>query len=178
MSPVGGSRHYQGGGLGQIGMWACPSCGEDNTGALEQGCMHCGAGKPSAAASPPSTPPPNVRQGDFADLWAEQHPGATLAQAYRAGAEYVLSQVRERHERPNGPPQSQEPAMPAAAAPTIDARTYRTVVAALALFRDQILAERPEEIAAGEWLSAEEATTVIDQLQQMLGSEREVSHAL
>jgi hypothetical protein len=188
MSPVGGSRHYAGAGLGQVGLWGCPSCGEDNVGPLEQGCVHCGAGRPGVRAPAPTTPPPpppeateateldepeqpQARQGDYATIWAEQHPDVSIAEAYRAGVEFGLRTVLAReHAAPPPPPQPE-------GAPMLDhPQTYRTIVAALAFFRDQILTTNPEEIKEGWWLSAAATTKVIEHLQQLLGDEREVSH--
>lgn len=47
-----------------------------------------------------------------------------------------------------------------------EGKPTRTILAALALFRDQVLVEGPEEIATGEWCSAEEVTALIVSLQQ------------
>lgn len=43
----------------------------------------------------------------------------------------------------------------------------RTILAALRLFRDQVLVEATEEIASGEWCTVEE----VDQLIQQLAAE-------
>lgn len=47
------SRHFHGApaelarhGLAASGPWDCPACGQPNSGALEQGCIACGSGKP------------------------------------------------------------------------------------------------------------------------------------
>jgi hypothetical protein len=189
MSPVGGSRHYQGGGLGQVGIWGCPSCGADNTGPLEQGCSSCGAGKPTRTMSAPTspTPPPpaaaapeegQVRPGDVADVWASDHPEVvSIAEAYRAG---YLAGVRAAQAAQQAARAAQQASAAAAASavPVPDAKAYRTMVAALSLFRDQVLAGHPEEVTSGEWLSAEEATTVISQLVELLGPEMEGVHAV
>jgi hypothetical protein len=58
---LGGSRHYTGKGLGDIGMWHCPSCNAENTGPLDKGCTVCGAG--SAPARHVGVPPPPRRRG-------------------------------------------------------------------------------------------------------------------
>jgi hypothetical protein len=169
MSPVGGSRFYTGGGLGDPGAWKCPACGAENLGPIEQGCQLCGSGKPGRRAEPPPPPPRvserppddptydqvrQVQQGDVADYWASQHPEATLAEAYRMG---YLDGVRAARQ-----------AQPEASGD----KTRRTIAAALALFRDQVLAGNPEEVSTGEWLSAEEVDRLIAQL-----TEREVVHA-
>src|SRR5512145_2603892 len=41
---LGGERIYKGKGLGEFGAWKCPSCGVENSGALDKGCVSCGAG--------------------------------------------------------------------------------------------------------------------------------------
>ena len=41
---LGGERIYKGKGLGEFGAWRCPSCGVENSGALDKGCVSCGAG--------------------------------------------------------------------------------------------------------------------------------------
>jgi hypothetical protein len=84
-------------------------------------------------------------QGDLADHWAFEHADVTIAQAYRAG---YLDGVREAQAK--------------AAAFSPEGKTNRTVAAALALFRDQILSGDPEEVHTGEWLSAEEVTQLLD----------------
>ena len=182
MSPVGGSRHYQGAGLGQIGIWGCPGCGEDNEGPIERGCVHCGAGKPAATPlprvsdrapdDPTYAPPPELPskllmtepENEFTGF-LKRHPGATLEQAFIAG--YVEGvRAARRAEIAARPPQP--PPAPDALTTTADAKTYRTVVAALALFRDQILSGDPEEVTTGEWMSADETSNVIQQLQEQL----------
>lgn len=42
----------------------------------------------------------------------------------------------------------------------------RTIVAALAYFRDQVLAHRPEEVATGEWLNATDVGFLIQAIQR------------
>jgi hypothetical protein len=169
MGSVGGSRHYGGGGLGQTGVWACPACGAENQGPIDQGCALCGAGKPGRRVKPSTPPPPppahdddpRVEQGDVADYWARTHPEASIAQAYRAG---YLDGVREALAKTRA----------AEASPPLLAedRARRTIIAALALFRDQVLASSPEEVTSGEWLSADEADAVIAEL-----TELETTHA-
>ena len=41
---MGGDRLYKGKGLGEFGAWKCPSCGVENAGPLDKGCVSCGAG--------------------------------------------------------------------------------------------------------------------------------------
>jgi hypothetical protein len=165
---VGGSRHYTGGGLGEIGAWDCPTCGQENTGPLTQGCVHCGAGKPATAPPPPPTPPPpvplhdddHVYNGDLADRWAAAHASVSIAEAYRAGYLDGIHAARS----------SATPVRPAAPASSLlaDPRSYRSMIVALELFRDQVLTGMPEEIERGEWLTAVEASVLIGELQQLL----------
>lgn len=185
MSPVGGSRHYNGRGLGEIGMWGCPACGEDNTGPLAEGCVHCGAGRPAAKAEATTPPPPAPRvserapddptyddrlaaQGDVADHWAQRHVNVTIAEAYRAG--YLDGVRATRAAQPATPPPPADPEMGGGAALT------RTVIAALALFRDQVLVDATEEITSGEWLSVEQVDVLIRRLRLEV-AEPETTHA-
>ena len=166
MGQVGGSRHYHAGGLGPIGAWDCPACGEPNTGSIDQGCASCGAGRPGRRAPEPATPPPappapppDIAQGDVATAWALRHPAATVEDAYRAG---YLDGVRAARAAQAPPPETLAP----------EGKVNRTLIAALAFFRDQILLGNPEEIQTGEWMSAQEVTQLIETLQA-----REAIHA-
>lgn len=167
MSPTGGSRHYTGPGLGEA-MWHCPSCGAENHGPIPGGCVTCGAGNPMAP--PPKPPEPRTaaeedeQLGPF-DRWALTHPQATLEQAYTAGytkgvrdaTHALVEQQRLATEQQAFDPKG---------------KVNRTVVAALMIFRDQVLATEPEEIATGEWMSVDEVTQLIRQLSQQV-----LSHA-
>jgi hypothetical protein len=174
--PVGGSRHYDGGGLGAEAGWKCPSCGTENQGPLAQGCALCGAGKPGRhigreappPAMPPTPPPepdppPTVRQGDVATYWAETHPDVSVEYAYRAGYYEGVRAARE----------AQRPA----AAPTADGerqeKIARTIIAALSYFADHVLPQAPHEVASGEWCSVDEVRSLI----QSLTTTGEVAHA-
>jgi hypothetical protein len=165
MTPVGGSRHYQGGGLGQEGIWKCPSCGADNEGPLPQGCTRCGAGRPGRhvgrdAPPAPPAPPPQAPEdeeplGPF-DRWALAHPQGTLEQAFTAG---YIEGVRDARRQ-------QLAAQAAQAELPLDpqGKVARTIVAALDYFADQVLRAAPPEVASGEWCSIEEVRTLIQQL--------------
>ena len=166
--PVGGSRHYDGAGLGDERGWKCPSCGQENMGTIAQGCAFCGAGKPGRRvdAPPPAPPPATVAataagqredgaEPDIADAWWGAHPLATPAEAYRAG---YLDGVRAARVAQ----QSQAPPMKT----DRDAKVGRTIVAALQLFAQQVLPTAQEEIASGEWLSVAEVQSLIQQLQE------------
>lgn len=168
MSPVGGSRHYGGPGLGD-GVWRCPACGSDNTGPLAQGCQLCGSGKPGRRAvvedaNVPPPPPDPLRQGDHADYWAELHPEVlSIAEAYRQG---YLDGVREAQAKT----MRAAPVTADVAALAPEAKPARTIVAALEFFRDQVLSETSEEIASGEWCSVEEVNALITQLKETYGA--------
>jgi hypothetical protein len=170
MSPVGGSRHYQGGGLGVEGGWGCPSCGSDNAGPIAQGCTVCGAGRPGrhigtepptppAPTPEPSAPPAEGEEqlGPY-DRWALAHPRATLEEAFSAGFAagyqngYVVgssSQPRTRGVEPTPPDQS---------------KIARTIVAALEYFTEQVLQFEPDEVTRNDWCSAAEVRNLIEQL--------------
>ena len=173
MGLVGGSRHYDGGGLGEAA-WDCPSCGAENTGPLAQGCQVCGAGRPGHRAEAPPPPPkvdvgvappelvvpPPAEDESVFTRWLAVHPQATLEEAFLAGyIEGIRATRRAERAAPAAPAaQPQPPELPSD-------KVARTMVAALALFRDQILAGDPEEVSTGEWLSADEVTTLITELQ-------------
>jgi len=162
--PVGGSRFYGGAGLGQEGIWGCPSCGEDNTGPISQGCVHCGAGRPGHKAAPPPPPPappevpeapePQVVQGDVADYWASRHADVSIAEAYRAG---YLDGVQAARAAARQAP-SEVRYIP-------DQKINRTIIAALTLFKEQVLVHEPDEIDNGEWLSVAEVDLLLRRLQ-------------
>jgi hypothetical protein len=106
---------------------------------------------PSDVPGPPR--PPDQRQGDLATHWAEQHPSASIEEAYRAGYQDAIQAFRRA--------ESERAAVPAFSAAT---KTTRTMVAALSLFRDQVLIGATEEITSGEWCSVEEVNQLIAHL--------------
>jgi len=178
MSPVGGSRHYDGGGLGMEAGWNCPSCGNENGGPIAQGCVVCGAGKPGrhigreqsvppepAAPPPPAPPPVDQEQLGVFDRWALSHQEATLEEAFTAGyIEGVRAMRREQlAQRPRATEGPLDP----------ESKIARTIVAALGYFTDQILSQAPPEVASGEWCSVEEVRNLIHQLT----TTGEVAHA-
>jgi hypothetical protein len=173
--PVGGSRHYQGAGLGQVGLWGCPSCGADNTGPLEQGCSSCGAGRPAPRPEPPTPPAPTPYQAGYdngpaprvSERTTDDPPysyptySATDTHAlvdrayqagYKAGYEAAMRDIQGRQQ--------------AAGQGTFlsQYKRQRTIVAALELFREQVLVGSTEEVASGEWCSVGEVTELIHEL--------------
>jgi hypothetical protein len=185
MGAVGGSRHYTGGGLGNESGWKCPACGAENAGPIAGGCTLCGAGRPGyrvgenqppppppqPAAPEPEPPPAAGERVNLAQLWIQRHPDATLEEAftagYVAGIKVARSEVRARHvmEQPH-PLDTFAP----------EHLVNRTIIAALELFRDQILVGEPEEVRSGEWLSATQVTELLQQLRAHV-QQSEVAHA-
>jgi hypothetical protein len=99
-----------------------------------------------------------------ADWWAREHPEATVAEAYRAGLVEGIRAARA----------AQAPSLQPEVSYIPDQKINRTILAALALFKDQVLVAGPEEIATGEWLSLAE----VDLLMRRLALEIEVpTHA-
>jgi hypothetical protein len=89
-------------------------------------------------------------------LWVHQHPGASPAEAFLAGVAYA-------RQRPTPAPAPKAP--PQVFAP--EGKGARTFVAALTLFRDQVLlALDPDEVAAGEFLSVADVDAMIATFQQ------------
>jgi len=153
MSPVGGSRHYTGGGLGNEAGWKCPGCGAENQGPISQGCALCGAGKPGHRADAALEPPEQGRSDDPAEAWLQAHPNASVREAFLAGYQAGRGDgLREAR-------MAQEQFPPAQ-------KVNRTLLAALTLFRDQILTGEPEEMETGEWCTVEEVNQLLAQLQE------------
>ena len=171
--PVGGSRHYNPGN-GSDGVWACPSCGEDNSGPIAQGCVVCGAGRPGYKVDPQAPPPPPApltqREGDekisLGMRWMHMHPDATVAEAFDAGFQSGVQAARQGvmdHARKQKPEQHGDFSP--------EGRMTRTILAALTLFKDQVLVNAEEEIATGEWASIDEVNAVLAKLRQELARE-------
>jgi hypothetical protein len=115
--------------------------------------------------------PPEAPSQQFNEFqaWVARHPDATVEQAFTAG--YIEGvRAARKAQLAAQPPRPQLDAG--------DAKTYRTVIAALGMFRDQILSSHPEEVETGEWLTPDEANSVIAQLQGLLGEPSEVTHAV
>jgi len=181
MTPVGGSRLYDGPGLAQWAPWKCPACAAENSGPIDYGCETCGGGSarprhvgvtpPTPAAPPPviASPPPPPTQARTpaaaAQAWAMAHPGDTTEAAFLAGYMAAIEDLRGRTMQ--APPVTAD--LPALAP---GGKVRRTIIAALELFKDQVLREAQEEIASGEWCSQEEIGDVIRQLRDEEEKER------
>lgn len=143
-------------------IWTCPSCGVENTSIFTLGCPACGAGKPGQPIVQPPTPALTVESAFFE--WIHPLRGRVdaaqetlLFEAFKAGWEMIQG----KHATPPTLPQTND-LHPKEV--LVGTRESRTLKAALQLFIDQILSTRPEEIAAGEWLSADEARVYLSTL--------------
>jgi hypothetical protein len=139
----------------------------ENQAPLGTPCAHCGAGRVGyKVAAPPPRPTrpidPEEQLGVF-DRWALAHPGATLEEAFTAGYIEGHRDALRRQLAVAPPVTADVPQL----AP--EGKPARTIVAALAYFRDHVLAEGPEEIATGEWCSQDETTQLIEQITKTYG---------
>jgi hypothetical protein len=172
MGVIGGeSRHYTGGGLGHS-VWKCPACGTEQGGAVEDGCPSCGAGraKPFKAIEveqitgriEPRTVADESPLLELAIAWAATAPPDTpLHVAFMAG--YLHAQKTARAQTMAAPPVTADLR---ALAP--EGKVARTIIAALELFRDQVLRDAADEIASGEWCSLAEIDKVIADLKEQI----------
>jgi hypothetical protein len=187
MGIVGGSREYDGPGLG-VGPWACPACTAENTGPLDAGCTSCGSGsarafRPQPAGSPQIATPPRTStarirdpitavvstaaSADLFERWWELNQTTLIRLPLPEVARLAWEAATTTHEARTmlAPPV------------TADTETYapegkgrRTMIAALELFKDQVLRDAQDEIASGEWCSVEEIEQLITELKQEEGS--------
>jgi hypothetical protein len=193
MGVVGGSRSYDGPGLGSA-PWECPVCKVPNTGDLSHGCASCGSGsaRPQHVGQPSIvkdmeqaahemrehrdlhlTPGFAAVKGDLdtgmrelgreatireiAQVWVERNPVSPPIDAFVAGYKFALAQAQAH--TMTAPPVTADLI---SLAP--EGKVRRTIIAALELFKDQVLRDAAEEIASGEWCSVQEAEQVIQQL--------------
>jgi hypothetical protein len=111
----------------------------------------------------PFTVRPTPRERDSfaaAKTWADAHPLATIAQAFLAGVQHAHEQMM------TAPPVTADVVQLAP-----EGKPRRTIIAALELFKDQVLREAQEEIASGEWCSVEETEKLIAQFKHEEGVE-------
>lgn len=181
MGLVGGSRSYDGAGLGWA-PWKCPRCAAENTGAIDDGCTSCGSGSVKAqhvGVAPPAAqivhPVPTLDHQravhgveSYAEAWADTHDLTVYSHVEAFIAGYLLAQQHAHAQTMTAPPVT---AGLAQLAP--GGKVRRTIIAALELFKDQVLRDAQEEIASGEWCSVEEAGQLIQQLKAELKAEEE-----
>ena len=166
-----GVGRYEGRGLGEFGAWKCPKCGVENTTPFEQGCPSCGGGapgqhvgidygKPAPAVKPAVFPSPGVDVvlRDAAEAWVAQRPGVSAVEAFLAG--YLMARQQAAAHVMQAPPVTADIEQLAP-----EGKVRRTIIAALKLFKDQILSDTPEEIATGEWCAVEEVDALLATLE-------------
>ena len=181
--PVDQNRHGGGEtptrGLGDFGVWRCPSCGVEQTTPFDQGCLTCGAGKPGVHVGVPASAPAAQEfvGGDDETIaflaWAA-HRGVTadamttqlIAGAFMAGVQYGRRTAV-----------SVAPSVPTTTALTTftaSGAAARTIAAALTHFRDSLYLGADEEIASHEWVDRAELDRLIRQYTQA-GVETEIA---
>jgi len=179
MGMVGGSHIYEGPGLGH-GPWKCPACAATNVGSIDDGCTTCGSGsaKPQHVGNPPPpvkpaadlhlTPAFQAVKADLehgmdvyraAEAWVAAQGMGNVDPATAFVAGYQLATQQARAHTMTAPPVTADVAELAPAG-----KVRRTIIAALELFKDQVLRDAADEIASGEWCSIEEIDQVIRQL--------------
>lgn len=89
-----------------------------------------------------------------AATWAATHETVPAAEAFIAGYEFAVQQLTARTML--APPVTADLAELAP-----DGKARRTIIAALDLFKDQVLRDARDEIASGEWCSLEEVEQLI-----------------
>jgi hypothetical protein len=194
MGLVGGTpRQYDGPRLGQASeAWKCPACGAEQVGDPTGGCPLCGAGVAKAykavdaaidaeagsggatevtqaeANEQPTTPAPAAftsesTHPEFEAWWARfgERLSRTLDPFNLAFAAWAAATDRARGRTMAAPPVTADLAQLAP-----DGKVARTVIAALTLFRDQVLRDAAEEIASGEWCAIAEVDQLINQLEE------------
>lgn len=144
-------------------VWKCPACGSENSGPLEQGCQSCGSGKPGqhVGVDPPARPEAEqqapISSDALGDRWLEwirpyrgkfdADAEQMMYAAFTAGYEAGLTVGTGLHVPLKGTAES------------------RTIIAALRLFLEQI-PEFGDEVARGEFLSAEQIQQLIQRLER------------
>jgi hypothetical protein len=170
--------------------WKCPACMAENVTPLKFGCAHCGSGKPGMYVGQPQavveepdpeyavepmhrSPPREVLE---VDPLTGEIPSAVVA----------FSTWLQRQENPHFHVTENEGILRAAflggwlaamgqtmIAPPVtvdtpelrpEGKRYRTIIAALEIFKDQILSQSPDEIETGEWCSMVEVDALIAEL--------------
>lgn len=159
------------------GPWKCPSCGAGNDGPIPQGCTACGAGKPgyhignpppaevdlalpplAERANPPQEDPNSDKLiYDLAEAWSKDREDFGIIEAFVAGFKAARAQLQAQVMRAAPVTADVETLAP-------EGKPRRTIIAALEIFKDQILSQAPDEIASGEWCSPSEVDALIAQL--------------
>lgn len=184
---VGGPRGYQGSEANARAPWKCPACAALNEGLLGEGCSSCGSGGGAKHVGID----PIVRKGD---RYTPDVPGyrvsfrpPVIVDVQQAFTQWILGAgaavgpldaftagwtARERvpiMAEPDAPVVIEPIAVDAA--PSVDppllgtART-RTLLAALIVFKEQVLINQPEELISGEWVGLAELDQMIAELRE------------
>ncbi len=167
--------------------WKCPACMAENVTPLKFGCAHCGSGKPGMYVGQPQAA---VEEPDPEYAVEPMRPRAALEVDPLTGepptALIKFTEWLSRQEPYNFHVTENEGILRAAfvggwlaalgqlivekAPVTIDTplrpegKRYRTIIAALEIFKDQILRQSPDEIETGEWCSLAEVDELIAEL--------------
>lgn len=188
-----GPRHYAGSEANAKAPWKCPACAAENTGLLGAGCSSCGNGggakhvgvdpivvkstlrtvrefdiqTPLAAANalPLHETPDTLSQA----FWVFVHsrtpeqslpdPFETFKAGWMARGAQVTPTIAGPDEIPTVQPVTDDQML-------VGTARTRTILAALIFFKDQVLSQQPEEMGTGEWLTAEQMQTLIDELKE------------
>lgn len=178
---------YDGPEAHELAPWKCPACGVQNEGLIHLGCVHCRSGKPGRHIGQPTISLPQFNSGEPLTLpqfdatvvvetvdfiqgaftrWLASQPtpslhatenGEMLAVAFHAG--FLAGAQNQAARTMTAPPVTADVETLAP-----EGKARRTIIAALEIFKDQILSQDPEEISTGEWCSALEVDTLIIQL--------------
>lgn len=165
---IGGPRHYEGAGIGEITSWKCPACAVEQVSDPNLGCPSCSAGtqRPYKVAPLPTPPRSTLALEEqlyapslFDAWWALNAP--TIGQ--RPLKEIARAAWDAGQAAVSPPPETPIERQPESFSP--EGKERRTILAALRLFRDQVLVDAKDEIVAGEWCSLEETDRLIGQLE-------------
>lgn len=177
MSPIDLHGHtHDGPEAAALAPWTCPACAVENSGPLQLGCVACGSGKPGRhvgierpvvpAARQQWQPPPIAASQSAFTEWLASRDGqnalissenvVVLQAAFQAG--WKAAQVQTLRLAP--------PVTADVSRLAPEGKATRTVIAALELFRDQVLTAAEEEIASGEWCSVAEVDQLIQEFKE------------
>ena len=186
------ASHYDGPEAHAVAPWKCVHCGVENLTPLAQGCPVCGAGKPGYHVE---TPPPAGNAHTVSAAGFERSRGGAVTtqdEPYRSGRNEASAEEFEawwaRNRESSFAVGNMEdlcasafdagwrardrltmkapPVTADLAALAPEGKVRRTLIAALELFRDQVLAGEPEEVETGEWCSAAEVVALVAQMKE------------
>jgi len=167
--------------------WKCPACGLQNESPLKFGCVHCGGGKPGyhVGNPPPAAAVEEIlaQQEQKADPVWPNDPGPSALDAFddwlrghQHNPVFHATENAEILKRAFVAGWLAAQGVTVHAAPvTVDVDTLaphtkaqRTIIAALEIFKDQILSQSPDEISSGEWMGPGEVDELIATLKAQL----------